>query len=823
MTAKIVLIGSDKKWQDSKILAKALTQSGIDRSQCIEYWGDLDIDKLPKDAVCVTFGQPVNEFLFGTLPTNHGGSQWLHDWRGSIINLSNPDKVTAPENYLNLLKLDLKRSDLTIIPSIDPFLVNISFDLYPFLQLDLTKAASIAKHGLPKRVYREWFVNDTSQLERVLDHDVVALDTEMEPNIVGMATDDMVIVFDWSIATLSDRDLFQSIMQHQDIVKVAHNWSHDYAHLRTRCGVKVKGRMFDTMGGAHILNTGLSKDLSPSIATRFTNWPYHKWLVNYDQFLYNGVDNIVCYDTYWPMIEQLSARDLLDVSEHDHLLFKPLLDMQAVGFRIDEFDRQIVESELQDKLEAKTSEIQKLVEPVVESRLSRFQKPHLFKIKKSCTCCGGGTKARTHCPTCTGLSKKPSELSKADFEMEMRALKFPITPKTTRAGLFALLYPCKVCNGTGKLDHSLPFNPDSSDQVADVLYRGLGIRPRRYKGKETVKAAQLDAIKSKSPIIEQIVEYSQIRAECDTVERLSAGFDGKLHCVIDPWGTPSGRVACKEGLLEKGTNAMNIPVEGRRFVVPDPGYIFLYPDMAAIEARCVALLSGDIELQNAFKLPINWPGNPKHGKIDSHTRVMQLMLEHEGIVIKRPASKRLTYATMYGGEEAQMTKEINAEMFRAGESLRYTVDEVGRMRKAFFKIFNGVERWHERVLVEVFNTRRLRCPFTKRERTWNERIGDRKTGEVSREVKKQVWSTLPQNMGAWVLGNGIIDLYYKSGHWGELIQPLMHVHDALLTQARIEQVDLASEVLMSYLSRSEWGMWFPAEMKTGENWYEASV
>jgi DNA polymerase I-like protein with 3'-5' exonuclease and polymerase domains len=387
-----------------------------------------------------------------------------------------------------------------------------------------------------------------------------------------------------------------------------------------------------------------------------------------------------------------------------------------------------------------------------------------------------------------------------------------------------MLADCKQCEGSGKIEHSLPFNPESSDQVADVLYRGLGIKPRRFKGKESVKASLLDAISDKHPLVPRIITFSQHLADYETTERLSADFDGRLHCIFDPWGTASGRVGGKEGLVQKGTNPMNIPKPARRFVVPDAGHVLLYPDMNAIEARCVALLSKDRRFMSSFTDKIDWPGNERHGKIDPHTFVMQLMLREEGIEINRDGQKRLTYATMYGGGASQVAKEINAEMYRKKLPIIFTVDQIDRAQKAMFRIFPGLREYQQSVLDEVFSTKRLRCPFTGRERTWNERVGDRKTGKVNSQIAKQIWSALPQNMAAWVLALGLTDLYYNapSGVYGELLQPLIHVHDALLFQAPLDKQELAKSTAISYLSRNVWGMDFPSEMKTGANWYEAS-
>ena len=64
-----------------------------------------------------------------------------------------------------------------------------------------------------------------------------------------------------------------------------------------------------------------------------------------------------------------------------------------------------------------------------------------------------------------------------------------------------LLQPCEQCKGRGYNENWAPFNPGSDDQLKDVLYKGLGIYPRRYKGKVTVRYERLENIKNPPPLL----------------------------------------------------------------------------------------------------------------------------------------------------------------------------------------------------------------------------------------------------------------------------------------------------------------------------------
>lgn len=776
-----------------------------------------ELKQLKNLKIVLALGANPTSWMLGGKPPVLRGDGFISQWRGSVIKVGLLRQLPQrPEDYISRLTLEppkeLKDSVL-IVPTYHPAAVNRQFDYHPWLLRDAQLVAKLLREGYTPPPSRQWFYNQPSALANLADVDIISVDTEMEPYIVGIATEDEVHVFEWSTEA---RHYLEPILTSPKVLKVAHNWSHDHAFIRSRLGIDVVRPLYDTMGGAAILNSALPKELSPHISTRFTTWPYHKWLDNYDRLTYCGIDAIVSYDAYWPQIDELASRDLIKVSEHDHKLLTPLMEMQAFGFRIDESARVGIEQELSAELDTQVEKVRQLAKPIIDKKYEKFEKPHLFKRERRCKCCGGGKNQAVHCQGCWENSIAWGKVEKLTKEIattagfrSIKALKesFP---------------PCSICNATGKVIADLEFNPDSPDQVADVIYRGLGIRPRRFKRQETVKAAQLDAIRDRHPLIAEIVETSKLRAELDTVERLRPGLDSRLHCVFDPWGTGSGRIAGKEGLVEPGTNPMNLPIAARRFVIADPGFVLLYPDMAQIEARAVALLSNDKNLIKAFTEPINWPGNPKHGKVDSHTKVVQLM-DEAGVEISRDGAKRLTYAGMYGGRAPQVAKELNAEAYRKGSSLRYTDEQVEHMLTTFFQVFSGIRQWHKNVLEEVLRTRRLRCPFTGRERSWIGRIVDSKKHDIDYETAKEIWSYLPQWMGSYVLGRGLIELYYNSGEWGKLVMPLVHVHDALLMQAPIDKSAEAQVVALKYMSRNEWGMWFPAEMKLGNNWYEASV
>lgn len=860
LNAKIVIIGESPASEEmklgqplvgksGKLLNQALVAAGIDRSQCYimnlvpvrapgdkyvnhtqadKDWGlaraKSELASLTDAKVFITLGANPTEWALGGKPpvAQRGESKregFISAWRGSVIEVRSPHFKSRELYNIDIANNSPLKTGSIVIPTFHPAAVLRQFSWHPWFWLDIAKAGEISRRKSPLFTkHRKWFFNKPDELERLSKEDVgfISIDTEMSPWIVGIATEDEVHVFEYDE---DYRFALEKICSNGRIVKIAHRWLHDYAFFRKALGIEVKPPLFDVLGGMHNLNSGLQKELSPHLSTRFTNWGYHKWLSNVDQLHYCGMDAVVAYDAHWPMMQELikngmyvvGAKDAAKVHDavtsHDHKLLLPLLAMQAKGFRIDEAVRAEVAAALEQDLKQKEAELAKLVEPVVEKNLFRFEKPHLFRVPRSCECCGGGTLQREHCMLCTFGETVPvtPEESRARGHKSMKAFK-------------ASWVKCFTCNGTGKVEKKLDFNPDSPDQLADVIYRGCHIRPRKFKGVETVKAAQLDPIKDKHPIIAKVVEVSEARTEYETVDRLSAGQDGLLHCEFDPWGAET-RVASKEGLLEPGTNAQNLPKSARRFVIPRPGYTFLYPDMAQVEARAYAVISGDKNLRKALYEVL-----PDLGKPDYHTWLLRAIRDYDPkINLSRDQSKRVSYAGFFGARPEQLAKELSAEAFRKKAGMAVDVKQATAILQTLDRVCPEIKRSQTAMCDEVLRTRRLKSPFTGREFAFNGFIMDKKSpGELDYEIKKQVFSRLPQDMAAWVLGLGLIDIYYTSNEWGKLLTPIIHVHDALLIEAPTARLQEAEALAVKCLSRYIWGMDFPAESKKGSNWYACS-
>jgi len=542
------------------------------------------------------------------------GANDVAKWHGSLLHPNHWPLMALHDNTGQLVahaNMYLKAIQCPVMPIVDPHVIaeTHNFPLVWDLQRDLTRAKRYLEGNWSWDYEdREWFIGAGNIeafgrfVERVDQKGgFYAVDSESEPFwILSFADEHEVHTFGWEERF---RPLVEQLLGSPRILKAAHNLNHDWTFFTKRLGIKCSYPFVDTMGVAHILDPESRKALSPGASTRFTTWPYHKWMYYQDPIAYCGIDTAVCADIYWGQYQYSIDTKCTELwggpVQRDHQLQDVLLKMQWEGVRIDEDNRNKVENQLSTDLLVEENKVRAFAEPIIKSKLDKFRKPHLFKGDKACTCCGGGSKQRVECFRCSGLGQRPAKVAKASYER-----LFDAGERYTIAQAKERLTTCKTCvanaKGRGRVEHWEPLNVGSTTQMSDVIYRGLGIRPRILMGKETLRYDRLEGIASKHPLIEQYIVQQKVRADFKTVERLKPGPDGRLHCIFDPFGTTSGRVACKEGLLEAGTNLMNVPYKARALIVPNSGDFILYPDMEQIEARCVAVLSQDSKLLEIY-------------------------------------------------------------------------------------------------------------------------------------------------------------------------------------------------------------------------------
>ena len=151
------------------------------------------------------------------------------------------------------------------------------------------------------------------------------------------------------------------------------------------------------------------------------------------------------------------------------------------------------------------------------------------------------------------------------------------------------------------------FNIASPKQVGEVLFDKLHIldKPKKTKTGQYVTSEEiLQSLKSKSPIVEKILEHRGLKkllgTYVDALPDLINPKTWKIHTSYNQTITATGR------LSSSNPNLQNIPIrdedgkEIRKAFIPDDGCLFFSADYSQIELRIMAHLSEDHNLIEAF-------------------------------------------------------------------------------------------------------------------------------------------------------------------------------------------------------------------------------
>ncbi|MCF0202403.1 MAG: DNA polymerase I [Bacteroidaceae bacterium] len=151
------------------------------------------------------------------------------------------------------------------------------------------------------------------------------------------------------------------------------------------------------------------------------------------------------------------------------------------------------------------------------------------------------------------------------------------------------------------------FNIQSPKQVGDILFGKMQLleKPKKTKSGQYVTSEDvLNSIKSKHPIVENILKYRGLKKLLGTyVEALPKLINpktGRIHTSFNQTVTATGRLSSSE------PNLQNIPIRGedskeiRKAFVGRVGEEFFSADYSQIELRIMAHLSEDENMIEAF-------------------------------------------------------------------------------------------------------------------------------------------------------------------------------------------------------------------------------
>ena len=225
-----------------------------------------------------------------------------------------------------------------------------------------------------------------------------------------------------------------------------------------------------------------------------------------------------------------------------------------------------------------------------------------------------------------------------------------------------------------------PINVRSSQQLAQVLFKQLGLKPagKTPGGALSTGSEALERLSGQHPIIEEILAFrvaEKLRSTyLEPLPRL-ADEDGRLHTRFNQLATATGR------LSSSGPNLQNIPIRGpqgtrmRACFIAAPGHLLVSADYSQVELRVLAHFSQDPTLMEAFRLDQ-----------DIHSRTAALLYDKPAADVtpdERRGAKTINFGLIYGMGPQKLARELSISVNQAKEFIARYFEKLGVL-KAFY-------------------------------------------------------------------------------------------------------------------------------------------
>ena len=350
-------------------------------------------------------------------------------------------------------------------------------------------------------------------------------------------------------------------------------------------------------------------------------------------------------------------------------------------------------------------------------------------------------------------------------------------------------------------------NVSSPKQIGEFLFDQLKVVEKAKKtktGQYVTDEETLEALRSKHPVIGQILEYRGLKkllsTYIDALPKLINNKTGKVHTSFNQTVTATGR------LSSSNPNLQNIPIrddqgkEIRKAFIAEPGCVFLSADYSQVELRIMAHLSNDTNMVRAFlsnqDIHAATAANIYHVPIEAVTADM------------RRKAKTANFGIIYG-----------ISVFGLSERLSIPRSEAKELIDGYFLTFpevraymdSSIEKAREKGYVEtLFGRKRFLADINS------------KNANVRGFAERNAINAPIQGSAADIIKLAMVRIHHRLQEEGLQTKMILQVHDELnfnVPQAELEQV----KTLIKTEMEGAFALKVPLKVDVGigQNWLEA--
>ena len=348
------------------------------------------------------------------------------------------------------------------------------------------------------------------------------------------------------------------------------------------------------------------------------------------------------------------------------------------------------------------------------------------------------------------------------------------------------------------------FNINSPKQLGVILFEKLQLPGgRKTKSGYSTAADVLEKMAPDHPIVSDILEYRQLaKLKSTYADGLSAfiGPDGRIHSTFNQTITATGRISSTE------PNLQNIPVRMelgrliRKVFLPADGCVFIDADYSQIELRVLAHMSGDEKLIAAYR------------QAEDIHRITASEVFHvpfdEVTPLQRRNAKAVNFGIVYG-----------ISSFGLSQDLSISRKEAQQYIEKYFETYPGIKGFLDGCVEQAKEQGYSVTMFGRRRP-----VPELKSSNfMQRSFGERVAMNAPiQGTAADIIKIAMIRVNERLKREQLRARLLLQVHDELLIEAPLEEVDQVQRILEEEMTHAaDLKVKLEIDMHTGNSWYEA--
>jgi len=352
------------------------------------------------------------------------------------------------------------------------------------------------------------------------------------------------------------------------------------------------------------------------------------------------------------------------------------------------------------------------------------------------------------------------------------------------------------------------FNIASPKQLGEVLFEKMKLVKKAKKtksGQYSTSEETLIKLKDKHPIIDQILEYREIKKLLSTyilaLPELTSEKTKRIHTTFNQSVAATGR------LSSINPNLQNIPIRTERgrktreaFIPRDKNFTLLAADYSQIELRVMASLSKDEGMLRAF-----------NDKIDIHTatasKVYKLPISEIDRTMRSNA-KSVNFGIIYGISAFGLSQNIGISRTEAKGIINEYFQEFPKVKE--YMDFS-IQKARENEFAETILGRRR----------YLKDINSR-NGMLRAMAERNAINAPIQGSAADIIKKAMIDVQSAMEKQNLKSKMLLQVHDELVFDMHKEEEDVLKNLVKIHMQTAvELGVPIIVDLGIGDNWLEA--